>query len=86
MPGSANFPNPRKTILTGNPRQQRSPGCRSPPPQPVLRPGAAVVMWRSHGALKLNEAFAGSLRRVDWKLRPGCLYHGRRYYEELNRS
>ncbi|HAA38289.1 MAG TPA: undecaprenyldiphospho-muramoylpentapeptide beta-N-acetylglucosaminyltransferase [Firmicutes bacterium] len=92
MPGSEQyFPNPRKTILTGNPRATEAAQAAgaSPPPQPVLQPRLPLLLCvgGSHGALKLNEAFAGSLRRVLTETKAQVVYiTGRRYYEELNRQ
>ncbi|HZK25281.1 MAG TPA: undecaprenyldiphospho-muramoylpentapeptide beta-N-acetylglucosaminyltransferase [Oscillospiraceae bacterium] len=89
MPGSEKFfPRPQKTILTGNPRATEAASAASGAPlqEPVLQPNLPVLLCvgGSHGALKLNEAFAGSLVRVLSETKAQVVYvTGRRYYEEL---
>ncbi|MCR3921514.1 MAG: undecaprenyldiphospho-muramoylpentapeptide beta-N-acetylglucosaminyltransferase [Firmicutes bacterium] len=92
IPGSeAYFPRPQKTVLTGNPRATEAAGeaGSAPPAEPVLQPQQPVLLCvgGSHGALKLNEAFAGSVDRVLSATSAQIVYvTGRRYFDDIKKQ
>lgn len=92
IPGSEKyFPRPQKTVLTGNPRAteavQAAKGAL--PAQPALLAQVPILLCvgGSHGALKLNEAFTGSLTSVLEQTNAQIVYiTGRRYYDAIEKN
>lgn len=81
------FPRPEKTVLTGNPRASEAAKVSAEPELPQkLRAGVPLLLCvgGSHGAAKLNEAFAGCVADVLSSCDAQVVYvTGRRYYDEI---
>ena len=84
------FPNPKKTVLTGNPRASEAVQATGEPELPrKLLPGVPLLLCvgGSHGAAKLNEAFTGSVASVLSDCDVQIVYvTGKRYFEEIERE
>ena len=84
------FPNPKKTVLTGNPRASEAVQATGEPALPrTLLPRVPLLLCvgGSHGAAKLNEAFTGSVASVLSACDVQIVYvTGKRYFEEIEQE
>ncbi|MDW7652207.1 MAG: undecaprenyldiphospho-muramoylpentapeptide beta-N-acetylglucosaminyltransferase, partial [Bacillota bacterium] len=84
------FPRPQKTVLTGNPRASEAALAANEPELPgklIADVPLLLCVGGSHGAARLNEAFAGSVAHVLSACDAQIVYvTGKRYFADINRE